>query len=87
MSKIKPDPGPLSSKGHNENLIRIVESGLQCWRNLVEKVNAKKIDLTFIMDYAQRKIIVDFWMRCKYTLTILRFEFIEGPKDQHKGVL
>ena len=53
----------------------------------MEKVNAKKIDLTFITDYAQRKIIVDFWMRCKYTLTILRFEFIEGPKDQHKGVL
>ena len=53
MSKIKPDPGPLSSKGHNENLIRIVESGLQCWRNLVEKVNAKKIGLMSIRAFAK----------------------------------
>jgi hypothetical protein len=37
-------------------------------------VNAKKIDLPLITDYAQRKIIVDFLMRCKYTLTILRFD-------------
>ena len=36
-------------KWHNENLIRNVESGLKPWGNLVEKVNAKKINLTSII--------------------------------------